>query len=58
MVGEQENIITCPSCGMKHQIHEPAIRQGYVNGMWITDVGWRCISCKHEWGFELLRGLE
>lgn len=53
-VSKEEQIITCPKCGLQDPTHKLAIRQGYVNGVWVTDIGWRCLRCGHEWGFELL----
>ena len=41
--------------------HETAVRNfeaGRVEGIKrnIVDVGWRCWSCGHEWGFEYPKG--
>lgn len=48
---------TCPKCGQVAD-HPPAVRQGEGTGEWegfgVTDIGWSCMGCGHEWGFELL----
>jgi len=45
----------CPRCGVIHETHETLARTDprYPG---IIDVGWRCINCSHEWGFEVLIG--
>ena len=55
----------CPNCGAEggyNGEHEAAVRNievGRVEGIKrnMVDVGWRCWSCGHEWGFELAKML-
>jgi transposase-like protein len=45
--------VTCPVCrySAEDEEFETAIRQaGYI-----ADVGYRCPSCEHEFGFELFK---
>jgi transposase len=40
----------CPRCGFYNGLNYVAVRS--TPG--IADFGWRCPSCGHEWGFEVL----
>ncbi len=48
-------VVTCPKCHKKGPNHA-AFRQGpgVIDGVeqHIVDIGYRCTSCGHEWGFE------
>ncbi len=42
--------VKCPNCG-ESEIGT-AVRQ-YPGLPGVVDVGWKCYTCDHEWGFEL-----
>jgi len=46
-------LIECPNCGARHETHHTAIRQDPQRLPGFIDVGWRCMRCLHEWGFEV-----
>lgn len=49
--------VRCLACGhtMSAEAFPPAVRNGTdALGRKISDVGWRCPQCRHEFGFEVL----
>ncbi len=48
------DVVKCPSCGSQAE-HPAAIHQ-VASG--VIDVGWRCVNCSHEWGFEVYEKRE
>jgi DNA-directed RNA polymerase subunit RPC12/RpoP len=48
----KEEQVRCPNCG-KTVYPYATVRQGEVNNINVTDVGYRCPECNYEWGFEL-----
>ena len=50
----EELIQECPRCG---NVAEPksTIRQDPKKYPGIVDVGWCCIKCGKEWGFEVIK---
>lgn len=45
----------CPACGSK--LTTTAVRK-YPDMPGLVDVGWKCIKCNHEWGYEYLSEAE
>jgi transposase-like protein len=43
----------CPRC-QAEDYHETAVRNRVIGGISIVDVGWHCVACGFEWGFERL----
>jgi hypothetical protein len=47
----------CPQCGVSGKgedgEHETAVHTFMLNGATAADVGWKCWSCGHGWGFDL-----
>lgn len=43
--------VQCPKCGSLAE-HPTEVKQP---GGGIIDVGWKCVNCGHEWGFEVYK---
>jgi hypothetical protein len=50
LVEPERDARRCPHCGFYDGLNHAHTRS--VPG--VVDVGWRCPSCGHEWGFEVL----
>lgn len=46
---EDSDPTACPECG--NDIITTAVRQ-YNGRPGVVDVGWKCLTCGHQWGFE------
>lgn len=50
------NVTASPHCPNCHtDVNEPSIRSGQVGEAWVNDIGYRCINCAFEWGFEVFK---